>query len=222
MKKYAVIVAAGSGTRMGSSIPKQFLLLQNKPVLWHTVTAFLKAFDDLEIKLVLPKEYFNQGQSIIQSTRESTRFEIIEGGETRFHSVKNGLHTIQEASIIFVHDGVRCLVSQDLIRRCYDMALKTGNAIPAINSVDSLRMKINEEHEIVDRNKIKIIQTPQTFRSEILKKAFEQGYQNFFTDEASVVERIGIKINLIEGEEMNIKITRPFDILIAEKYLENH
>jgi len=222
MKKYAVIVAAGSGTRMGSSIPKQFLQLQNKPVLWHTVTAFLKAFDDLEIKLVLPKGHFDKGHSIIQSTGESKRFEIIEGGETRFHSVKNGLNTIQDASIIFVHDGVRCLVSQDLIRRCYDIALKWGNAIPAINSVDSLRMEKNEDHEIVDRNKIKIIQTPQTFRSDILKKAFEQEYRDFFTDEASVVESTGIKINLIEGEEMNIKITRPFDILIAEKYLENH
>jgi 2-C-methyl-D-erythritol 4-phosphate cytidylyltransferase len=221
MKKYAVIVAAGSGTRMGSSLPKQFLLLQNKPVLWHTATAFLHAFDDLDIKLVLPKDHFAKGESIAHSTGQPHRFEMIEGGETRFYSVRNGLSVIDEPSIIFVHDGVRCLVSAELIRHCYDVAIEKGNAIPAINSVDSLRVEKNGDYEIIDRTKIKIIQTPQTFKSEILKKAFEQEYQDSFTDEASVVERTGTKINLVEGEEMNIKITRPFDILIAEKFLES-
>jgi len=219
MKKYAVIVAAGSGLRMGSSTPKQFLLLQGKPLLWHTITAFLHAFADLEVILVLSPNYIETGKRIIQTTIAPDRIIVIEGGETRFHSVQNGLVHINHTSIIFVHDGVRCLVTNDLIQRCYNIAIEKGNAVPAVTSVDSIRIQKEDETEIIDRNKIKIIQTPQTFQSDILKTAFKQEYKTLFTDEASVVENSGVKINLVEGEETNIKITRPIDMIVAEKLL---
>jgi len=220
MKKYAVIVAAGSGLRMGTSTPKQFLLLHDKPVLWYTLTAFLTAFDDLEIVLVLPKEYVDEGKLLAKSTGSPKRIKLVTGGETRFHSVKNGLALVPADAIVFVHDGVRCLITKELIHRCYNMALEKGNAVPAVSSVDSIRLEENGRNRIVDRNKIKIIQTPQTFQGNILKKAFEQDYRESFTDEASVVEQYGIKINLVEGEELNFKMTKALDILVAEQILK--
>jgi 2-C-methyl-D-erythritol 4-phosphate cytidylyltransferase len=220
MKKYAVIVAGGSGLRMGTSVPKQFLELQGKPVLWYTITAFLEAYPDLEIILVLPQAHLQTGLHIIQTTKDPSRVWITEGGETRFHSVKKGLDHVQLHSMVFVHDGVRCLLTPDLIRRCYNHAIDKGNAIPAISAVDTIRIETVKGNELIDREKIRIIQTPQTFFSDIIKAAFEQDYEESFTDEASVVERLGVKIHLVEGEATNIKITRPIDILIAEKILE--
>ena len=221
MQKYAVIVAGGAGSRMGSNLPKQFLLLQDKPVLWHTLTAFLTAFSDIEIILVLPDQYIEMGNSIIGTTAEPHRIRVTAGGETRYQSVKNGLKLVEKESVVFVHDGVRCLVTPGLIRRCYDAALEKGNAVPATAAIDSIRIERGNENEIIDRSKVRIIQTPQTFLAELLKPAFEQAYHESFTDEASVVERLGIKINLVEGEEMNIKITRPFDLMIAAKFLQD-
>jgi len=220
MKKYAVIVAGGSGLRMGTSVPKQFLELHGRPVLWYTITAFLNAYPDLEIILVLPQAHLQTGLHIIQTTKDPGRVWITEGGETRFHSVKKGLDHVQQHSMVFVHDGVRCLLTADLIRRCYNHAIDKGNAIPAISAVDTIRIVTVKGNELIDREKIRIIQTPQTFFSDIIKAAFEQDYEESFTDEANVVERIGVKIHLVEGEATNIKITRPIDILIAEKILE--
>ncbi|MGN6419107.1 MAG: 2-C-methyl-D-erythritol 4-phosphate cytidylyltransferase [Pseudobacter sp.] len=220
MKKFAVIVAGGSGLRMGTQLPKQFLPLRDKPVLWYTLTAFLEAFDDLTIILVLPEAHLQTGHEILRSTYAPDRIWMTTGGETRFHSVKNGLDHIHQQSIVFVHDGVRCLLTPDLIRRCFNMAQERGNAIPAVTAVDSIRIENFNGNTAVDRNKIKIIQTPQTFYSDLIKAAFEQEYDESFTDEASVVERLGVKIHLLEGEPTNIKITRPLDILIAEKILE--
>lgn len=220
MKKYAVIVAGGSGMRMGTMVPKQFLPLQGKPVLWYTLTAFLDAFPDLEIILVLPEAHLQTGQEILRSTYAPDRIWMTAGGETRFHSVRNGLSHIHQHSIVFVHDGVRCLLTPQLIRRCYQMAQERGNAIPAISAVDSIRIETFDGNEFIDRSKVRIIQTPQTFYSDIVKAAFEQEYEESFTDEASVVERLGVKIHLIEGEPTNIKITHPIDVLIAEKILE--
>jgi 2-C-methyl-D-erythritol 4-phosphate cytidylyltransferase len=220
MKKYAVIVAGGSGMRMGTMVPKQFLPLQGKPVLWYTLTAFLDAFPDLEIILVLPEAHLQTGQDILRSTYAPDRIWMTVGGETRFHSVRNGLSHIHQHSIVFVHDGVRCLLTPQLIRRCYQMAQERGNAIPAITAVDSIRIETFDGNEFIDRSKVRIIQTPQTFYSDIVKAAFEQEYEESFTDEASVVERLGVKIHLIEGESTNIKITHPIDVLIAEKILE--
>jgi 2-C-methyl-D-erythritol 4-phosphate cytidylyltransferase len=219
-RKYAVIVAGGSGLRMGTQVPKQFLLLCGKPVLSHTLTAFQDAYEDMEIILVLPEEHMETGKKILYSTYAPHRIRMVAGGPTRYHSVANGLQCIREKAIIFVHDGVRCLVTTDLIRRCYEQAVEWGNAIPAIACTDSIRIETGNGSQVLDRSKIRIIQTPQTFDSDLLQAAFEQGYQESFTDEAGVVERSGTPIHLIEGEPTNIKITRPIDLALAEKILE--
>jgi 2-C-methyl-D-erythritol 4-phosphate cytidylyltransferase len=220
MKKIAVIVAGGSGTRMNAQMPKQFLLLNGKPVLYYTIDTFLKTYKDLHIILVLPEEYIAAGQEIIDAYFNYNRIKITAGGRTRFHSVQNGLELIKEESIIFVHDGVRCLLSADLIRRCHDAATEHGSAIPVIDCKDSVRMIKGEENEAVERSMIKLVQTPQTFHSKILLPAFKIDFKDKFTDEATVVEAFGLKVHLVEGEENNIKITKPTDLLIAEKLLE--
>ena len=219
MKKIALIVAAGSGSRMNSDIPKQFLLLNNKPVLYFSIKAFLDAYEDIEIILVLPEEHIAKGQEIIDGYFDSSKFKITAGGRTRFHSVQNGLSIVKDEAIIFVHDGVRCFVTADLIRRCYDSAVEFGTAVPVIDSSDSIRMITKNGNKIVDRNKVKLVQTPQTFHSKILLPAFEIDYKDQFTDEASVVEAFGLKINLIEGEKNNIKITTPHDLKLAKVLL---
>jgi 2-C-methyl-D-erythritol 4-phosphate cytidylyltransferase len=219
MLKYAIIVAGGTGTRMGANLPKQFMLLKGKPVIYYTIKAFIETFDDLEIILVLPAEYINTGNEIVNGYFDKKRIQITNGGETRFHSVKNGLALVEEESIIFVHDGVRCLLTKELIHRCYQKAFETGTAIPAIVSKDSIRLLSKEGSEAFDRNKVMLVQTPQTFQSKILLPAFQVEYKDEFTDEATVVESYGIKVSLVEGEESNIKITRPVDLLIAESYL---
>lgn len=220
MKKYAIIVAGGTGSRMGGNVPKQFLPLKDKPVLYYSVKAFLDAYDDCQVILVLPVAFIDMGQEIIDAYFEKERIRIATGGDTRFQSVRNGLRLVQEESIVFVHDAVRCLVSTDLIHRCYDVAMQTGSAIPVILSRDSVRL-IDEEHsEPIDRSTIAFVQTPQTFHSKILLPAYEIDYKDKFTDEATVVEAYGLKISLTNGEEANIKITRPIDLVIAEKILE--
>jgi 2-C-methyl-D-erythritol 4-phosphate cytidylyltransferase len=220
MLKYAIIVAGGSGNRMSSSIPKQFLPLGGKSVLLHTLEVFLSAFDDLRLIVVLPEKHFHHGKSIIESMSSSDRIELVTGGTTRFHSVKNGLKRVSDNSIVFVHDAVRCLVTRNLIHRCFEAALENGNAIPAIPLSDTVRMETDHGAIVVDRSKLQVIQTPQTFFSNLLLKAFEQEYDNAFTDEATVAEKFGIKIHLIAGEDENIKLTRPIDMLVAEKILE--
>lgn len=219
MKKFVVIVAGGSGLRMGNTIPKQFLLLQNKPLLWHTIAAFVKAYNDVEIILVLPKDHLLIGQKIAE-TFPLHSILIVEGGNTRFQSVKNGLALVPLNAIVFVHDGVRCLVSVNLIHRCLEQALVKGSAIPAVAATDSIRIVNNNNAVVADRNNVRIIQTPQTFKSNLLVAAFKQDYKDSFTDEATVVEAFGEKIFLIEGDYNNLKITRPIDLIIAEKILE--
>jgi 2-C-methyl-D-erythritol 4-phosphate cytidylyltransferase len=220
MKKYAVIVAGGSGVRMGAPLPKQFLLLRNKAVLWHTLNAFLTAFNDIRIILVLPGEHIAGGNEIIASLAKPERVLVTTGGDTRYQSVQKGLQLVEKDAVVFVHDGVRCLVTPSLIQRCYIAAIEKGNATPAIAAVDSIRIDTGNGNEVMDRNKVRIIQTPQTFLAEQLMKAFEQPYEASFTDEATVVERMGIAIHLVEGEPTNIKITQPIDLLVAEKILE--
>lgn len=220
MLKYAIIVAGGSGTRMGGSLPKQFLLLKNRPVLYYTIKAFLDAYDDLKIILVLPVEYTDMGQEIIDAWFDKDRIHITTGGDTRFQSVKNGLQMVEGESIIFVHDGVRCLLSTALVHACYHKAVETGSAIPVVKSKDSVRLLSAEGNEAVDRNKVMLVQTPQTFHSKILLPAFKIDYKDKFTDEASVVEAYGLKVSLVDGEETNIKITTPMDLLMAERILE--
>ena len=220
MFKYAIIVAGGTGSRMGGSLPKQFMLLRDKPVLYYSIKTFLDAYDDLEIILVLPAAFTDIGEEIIDAYFDKEKIKIAIGGDTRFQSVKNGLKLVEEESIIFVHDAVRCLVSVSLIRRCYELAMQTGAAVPVIPSKDSVRILNDDGNGEVDRNKIMLVQTPQTFHSKILLPAFDIDYKDKFTDEATVVEAYGLKVSLAEGEETNIKITRPIDLLIAEKVIE--
>ena len=219
MNKYAIIVAAGSGTRMGGTTPKQFMLVNKKPVLSYTLQTFLNAFADIQVILVLPVDYTDLGQEIIDAYFDKERIRIATGGDTRFQSVKNGLQLVEDDSIIFVHDGVRCLLTENLIHRCYANAVETGTAIPVIKSKDSVRIVHDEGNDPIDRNKVMLVQTPQTFHSKILLPAFQIDYKEKFTDEATVVEAYGLKVTLVDGEENNIKITQPVDLLIAEKII---
>jgi len=220
MKKYAVIVAGGSGKRMGNIIPKQFLLLKGKAVLWYTLDTFLRAYSDLHIILVLPEQHIQNGKNIIASFAAEERIEIVAGGYTRFHSVQCGLQKVKDDAVVFVHDAVRCLGSVPLIQRCYKNALEHGSAIPAVVATDSIRILDHTHHVVANREDVRIIQTPQTFLSDIILPAFKQEYSDAFTDEATVVEACGTKIFLTEGEYDNIKITRPVDMMIAERILE--
>jgi 2-C-methyl-D-erythritol 4-phosphate cytidylyltransferase len=219
MNKYAVIVAGGTGTRMGGDIPKQFMLLKEKPVLYYTIKTFLDAYDSLRVILVLPADHVDTGKKIVKTYFDKKDIRITAGGETRFLSVKNGLSLIEDESIIFVHDGVRCLLTVDLIHRCYEMALATGSAIPVVPSKDSVRLLKEDNSEALDRTRVMMVQTPQTFHSKIILPAFQIDYKDKFTDEATVVEAYGMKVSLVEGEENNIKITRPVDLLIAGRIM---
>lgn len=220
MTKYAIIVAGGTGSRMGGNLPKQFLLLKDRPVLYYSLKAFLDAYEDLKIILVLPAAFTDIGEEIIDAYFDRERIKMAVGGDTRFQSVKNGLRLVEEESIIFVHDAVRCLASAALIRRCYELAMETGTAVPVIPSTDSVRILNEEGNAMVDRNKVMLVQTPQTFHSKILLPAFDIDYKDKFTDEATVVEAYGLRVSLAEGEETNIKITRPIDLFIAERIVE--
>ena len=220
MEKFAIIVAAGSGLRMGSELPKQFLPLKEKPVLFYTLETFLGAYDDLQVILVLPLDHIPIGQEIIDASFDRDRVRITAGGDTRFQSVKNGLALVDCESIVFVHDGVRCLVSKELVHRCFEKAVETGTAIPVIPCRDSIRMITEEGNESIDREKVMLVQTPQTFHSRILIPAYQIDYKDRFTDEATVAEAFCIKLSLVAGEETNIKITTPGDLIMAEKVLE--
>jgi 2-C-methyl-D-erythritol 4-phosphate cytidylyltransferase len=219
MKKTAIIVAGGTGQRMGTTLPKQFLAIEGKSILLHTIDQFISAFSDINFVIVLPADYIHEGENIIASSGLSQSFLFVAGGDTRFQSVKNGLAQADPASIVFVHDAVRCLLTPDLIQRCYQQAVEKGSAIPAVSSTDTVRITEGTKHHVVDRANVMMIQTPQTFNAAILKKAFEQAYQPSFTDEANVLEASGKEVYLIEGEYENIKITRPLDLAIAEYIL---
>lgn len=220
MQKIAIITAGGSGTRMGSSIPKQFLLLNQKPLLWYTIGAFIEAYQDITIILVLPKDYITAGEQLVNELNIAKQTTLVVGGSSRFHSVQNGIKQVKNPSVIFVHDGVRCLVTPDLIKRCFEQTIQKGSAIPAVTCTDSVRIIKNNSYASINREQVKIVQTPQTFLSSILIPAFNQPYQEIFTDEATVVEALGESVYLIEGEYSNLKVTRPADLLVANAILE--
>jgi 2-C-methyl-D-erythritol 4-phosphate cytidylyltransferase len=221
--KYGIIVAGGSGSRMKSEIPKQFLSLAGKPILLHTVEKFLQ-IPDIQLIIVLPKndiEYWHEitkSNTVIQKFKDSIIITI--GGATRFQSVKNGLNQIKNDGVVAVHDGVRPLVNLEIIQKSYLVAQENGTAITSVWVKDSVR-EVNEngESKAIDRTKLKLIQTPQTFRVSLMKKAFEVEEQSFFTDCASVLEFSGEKITLIDGAYENIKITTPEDMIVAEAFL---
>ncbi|MEO6584003.1 MAG: 2-C-methyl-D-erythritol 4-phosphate cytidylyltransferase [Ferruginibacter sp.] len=216
MKKIAIIVAGGTGLRMNQPTPKQFLLLKGKPLLFYTIDTFLKAYEDLDIILVLPVEHMAGGQEVIDAFFNYDRIRLTTGGRTRFHSVQNGLKLVEDDCIVFVHDAVRCLLTTSLIRNCYEAVLTYGSAIPVIDCKDSLRLLTDEGNEALPRQTVKMVQTPQAFYSKILLPAFNIDYKDHFTDEASVVEAFGLKVYLVPGEVTNIKITDANDLLIAE------
>ena len=219
MKKFVVIVAGGSGSRMKSAVPKQFLLLKDKPVLYYTINTFLKAYSDIKVILVLPQEYIATGQEIIDTYFNYSKIQVVIGGRTRFHSVQNGLKQVEEDSVVFVHDAVRCMISPALIHRCYEAVLEYGSAVPVIACKDSVRILTADGNEAMERDRVKLVQTPQTFYSRILLPAFNIDHKEAFTDEATVVEASGITIHLVEGEENNFKITLPVDLELAERLM---
>ena len=218
LKNYAIIVAGGSGTRMLSSVPKQFLLLAGKPVLMHTIEAFHNCGTGPQIIVVLPADFHAYWEQLCKEHNFNIPHQLVNGGETRFHSVKNGLDLITDDTdaLIAVHDAVRPLTSKQIIDESYKHALGHGNAITAVKSLDSVRQLKKDSSISLQRDEIYLVQTPQTFQSSQLKKAYQQPYNANFTDDASVVEQTGVPIHLVEGSCQNIKITFPEDMAIAE------
>jgi 2-C-methyl-D-erythritol 4-phosphate cytidylyltransferase len=220
IRKYAVIVAGGQGLRMDSAIPKQFLPLLGKPLLCHAIESFAQAIPGIKLILVLPANHVGSAQTVLRSYLGGVDVTTVAGGATRYDSVKNGLKEVKDNGIVFVHDGARPLVSEELIIRCYKYAVEFGSAIPAIAVAESVRMLTADGSKPLDRDNMRIIQTPQTFRTEVILPAFEQSYQPSFTDEATVVEAFGTKIHMVEGMHGNIKVTTPNDMIIAEALLK--
>lgn len=219
MKKFVVLVAGGSGSRMGTEIPKQFLEISGKPVLMRTIQIFYNYDPEIELILVLPEAQQKFWAELCLKHSFSIPLRIVNGGETRFHSVSNGLKAIDEDGIVFIHDGVRPFVSEETLARCFESAVKLGNAIPVLPVTESLRKTEGNLNFSVDRGQYFSVQTPQTFRSEQILEAFRQNYDPAFTDDASVVEKAGLPIFMVEGNRENIKITTPEDLIIAEAFL---
>lgn len=220
MKKFVIIVAGGSGQRMGTDLPKQFLELCGKPILMHTLQRFIDFDPQSELILVLPEAQQQLWQALCIKYSFTVPHHVVSGGQTRFHSVKNGLKLVSQDSLVMIHDGVRPLVSEQTLNRCCQMALEKGNAIPVLPVNESLRMIQGQENVAVDRSRYFSVQTPQTFISGQILKSFEQPYDPVFTDDASVAERAGFIIHMVEGNTANIKITTPTDLVIAEVFLK--
>jgi len=215
MKKQIIIVAGGKGLRMGGEIPKQFLPVNGKPVLMLTLETFHRFDPGMKIILVLPREQQAYWKELCEKHHFEISYLLADGGDTRFHSVKNGLSLADDDGVIGIHDGVRPFVSQEVIACCFDTACTKEAAIPVIDVVETVRKLNGEDSETVDRNNYKLVQTPQVFATSLLKRAYDQEYSSRFTDDASVVEAMGIKVMLVPGNRENIKITTPFDLIIA-------
>lgn len=222
MKKYAVIVAGGAGTRMKTDLPKQFLLLNKKPVLMHTIEQFYKCDKDIKIIIVLPKYQINFWQDLCTQYNFEITHEVIEGGNTRYNSVENGLRQVPENCLVAIHDGVRPLVTEAIISNSYMVASKNGAAITAVMPKDSIRKKIQDSTISKRRGDYLLVQTPQTFKSSLLKEAYSATESSAdFTDDASVFEASKKTITVIEGDYINLKITTPEDLIIAQALQEN-
>lgn len=216
--KAIVIVAGGKGLRMGGDIPKQFLPVAGKPVLMRTIERFLEYDASMDVVLVLPESQQDYWHSLCEEYHFDAPYTIANGGETRFHSVKNGIEKVRkDAALIGVHDGVRPFVSVETISACYDEAAKSGAVVPVIEVVETVRHLVGQQgSKTVPRSEYRLVQTPQVFDASMFRKAYEQPYTDFFTDDASVVERYGHEVALVMGNRENIKITTPFDLKIAE------
>jgi 2-C-methyl-D-erythritol 4-phosphate cytidylyltransferase len=220
MKKYVIIVAGGKGLRMESELPKQFIIISGKPIILHSVLLFQRFDSAVKTIVVIHADYLDYWKRLLAEYKIDFNHILVTGGSERFHSVKNALEHVHEESIIAVHDAVRPLVSLDTIRRCFALADEKGTAVPCIGIPDSVRSLEPDGSKIVSRENLRIIQTPQVFHSQILKKAYQSGYQEKFTDDASVVEHAGYTIHLVEGNVENIKITTREDLKMAEFYFE--
>ena len=215
MKKNVIIVAGGKGLRMSADVPKQFILLKDKPILMHTIETFFNFDSSIKIILVLPQEHISLWQQLCEKHDCKIDCTIVEGGAERFFSVKNGLNFVDENSIVAIHDGVRPFVSRKTLENCFATAEKWGNSVPVVPLNESVRWVKNHENRHINRANLRIVQTPQVFRSDILQSAYQQPFSDFFTDDASVVEAFGEKINLVEGNPENIKITTKNDLRTA-------
>lgn len=222
MNKYIIIVAGGKGYRMGGDVPKQFLLLAGKPVLMRTIEAFYNYDKQIHIILVLPIDYQSYWKDLCNQYHFNISVQIVSGGETRFHSVKSGLDLISENGLVGVHDGIRPFVSEKVISRCYEEAEEKQAVIPVIDVYETIRQLQGMESVTVPRSLYKLVQTPQVFNVSLLKRAYKQSYSPSFTDDASVVEALGEKVSLVEGNRENIKITTPFDLRIGELLAKEH
>ena len=216
MKKYVIVVAGGSGIRMGSEVPKQFLLVGDRPVLMHTLNVFYEALPDFHLILVIPEEHFSFWESLCLKYNYIKPFLLVKGGTSRYQSVKNGLVLVPEDALVAIHDGVRPFPGIEMIQRVFKHAEENGNAIPVMPLNDSIRKIEGTENMAVDRSLYRLVQTPQCFHAKLLKDCYQKTTTDAFTDDASVLDAFGIKINFIDGENGNIKITRKEDLSYAE------
>lgn len=221
MKQFAIIVAGGSGKRMKSDAPKQFLEIDGTPLLMISIEAFYRFNPEIDIIVALPENQISFWKQLCKKHSFSIKHQIVVGGETRYHSVKNALKKFDSKGIVAIHDGVRPLVSQQTIQNVFKKAAEKGNGVPCIDLVDSIRSVTNKGNKPADRTSFKLIQTPQAFDCKIILNAYEQPFEPSFTDDASVAEKAGQKINLVAGNRENIKITTQVDLIVA-KALWNH
>lgn len=221
MKRTVIIVAGGKGLRMGGELPKQFIPLHGKPVLMHTMNVFYKWDSTADLLLVIPEEHDAYWKMLCKELNCMIPHRVVYGGDTRFHSVKNGLDETQGEGIIAVHDGVRPFVAQDVISSCFTIAEAFGAAIPVVPVIESVREISGGASRSFDRNRLCIVQTPQVFHVDLLREAYGQPYDESFTDDASVVEATGHTIRLVDGNRENIKLTTPIDLQYAGIMLDN-
>ena len=221
---YIIIVAGGKGLRMGGDLPKQFMPLHGKPVLMHTIERFRAYSDELKIILVLPHEQQDYWRQICQKHNFNVEHTVVDGGQTRFHSSQNGVAAVPDdaTGVIGIHDGVRPFVSEETIARCFEAARQFGAALPVLPVTDTLRRVTDDGGYNVQRNDYRTVQTPQTFDAQLLKQAFKQPYPDNFTGDASVVEALGHKVTMVDGNRENIKLTTPFDLVVAEALIKNN
>jgi 2-C-methyl-D-erythritol 4-phosphate cytidylyltransferase len=234
MQRSTIIVAGGSGKRMGAAVPKQFLLLKGKPLLMWTIEAFHSFDTAMQLIVVLPQDHHANWQDLCSEHQFLVPHTLVSGGAERFHSTLEGLRAVTHEGLVAVHDGVRPLVGTELIARCFAAAAEHGAAIPVVPISSSVR-EVSEigapsallspstllrESRAVDRSRLRAVQTPQCFKVPLLRRAFELPYDPAFTDEATLVERLSVEVQLVEGEEQNIKVTTPFDLQVAEVVLD--
>lgn len=220
MERYVLIVAGGRGTRFDGKLPKQFALIKGKPVLLHTIEAFLRSDKSFNFILVLPdSKSIEQWKSVCKKHRFNNFHQIVLGGESRQQSVQSGLDKVPDNVLVAIHDGVRPFVTQRLIKEGFELASKTGSAVPVTEITETVRQIKSGSNKVVDRENLLLVQTPQFFQSNLIKQAYKNINRSDFTDDASIYENAGYKLTFFEGERQNIKITYPVDLLIAEALL---